>query len=96
MWEHTSPAFLLEFFRRTKLFYRWEGYGEKRRFLHLIEYALSQRCKSREALDFLCAHDNTYILYDILFENKTLSTPESVINIRSLNGGSKVVESERI
>lgn len=45
--------------------------------LELIEYVLSQRCKSREELQFLCAHGNTYLLYDYMGSEYLikLSTP---------------------
>ena len=36
----------------------------KSTILELIEYTLSQRCKSPETLDFLCAHGNVFILYE--------------------------------
>lgn len=31
--------------------------------LEILEYALSQRCISKEKLDFICAHGNVYVLY---------------------------------
>lgn len=31
--------------------------------LEMIEYSLSQRCKSSSILDLICSHGNTYILY---------------------------------
>lgn len=32
--------------------------------LEILEYVLSQRCESEELLDFICAHGNTWVLYD--------------------------------
>ncbi|MGF7060778.1 Spaf_1101 family AAA-like ATPase [Brassicibacter mesophilus] len=32
--------------------------------LEILEYVLSQRCESEGLLDFICAHGNTWVLYD--------------------------------
>ena len=32
--------------------------------LEILEYVLSQRCESDRLLDFICAHGNTWVLYD--------------------------------
>lgn len=32
--------------------------------LQILEYVLSQRCESKELLDFICAHGNTWVFYD--------------------------------
>ncbi|AGA67860.1 putative ATPase [Desulfitobacterium dichloroeliminans LMG P-21439] len=32
--------------------------------LEILEYVLSQRCESEKLLDFICAHGNTWVLYD--------------------------------
>ncbi|AHF05822.1 Spaf_1101 family AAA-like ATPase [Desulfitobacterium metallireducens] len=32
--------------------------------LEILEYVLSQRCESERLLDFICAHGNTWVLYD--------------------------------
>lgn len=58
----TQP-FCLNFSDELNCFIGGRGTG-KSTVLELIEYALSQRCKSREALEFLCAHGNTYVLYE--------------------------------
>jgi len=58
-----AQSFCMSFSDELNCFIGGRGTG-KSTVLELIEYALSQRCKSREALDFLCAHDNTYILYE--------------------------------
>lgn len=59
----TLQAFCMNFSDELNCFIGGRGTG-KSTVLELIEYALSQRCKSHKALGFLCAHGNTYILYE--------------------------------
>ena len=32
--------------------------------LEILEYVMSQRCESEQLLDFICAHGNTWVLYE--------------------------------
>jgi hypothetical protein len=59
----STQPFCMNFSDELNCFIGGRGTG-KSTVLELIEYALSQRCKSKENLGFLCDHGNTYILYE--------------------------------
>jgi len=63
--KETNKGFCLNFSDALNCFIGGRGTG-KSTVLEMIEYTLSQRCKSVESLDFLCNHGNAFILYEYL------------------------------
>ncbi len=59
----STQPFCMNFSDELNCFIGGRGAG-KSTVLELIEYILGQRCKSKEELEFLCAHGNAYILYE--------------------------------
>lgn len=57
-----AEAFSLKFSAALNCIIGGRGTG-KSTVLEVLEYALSQRCATKEKLDFICKHGNVYILY---------------------------------
>lgn len=57
-----GTAFCLKFSPALNCLIGGRGTG-KSSVLEILEYALSQRCLTKEKLNFICAHGNVYILY---------------------------------
>ncbi|MDD4437402.1 MAG: chromosome segregation protein SMC [Tissierellia bacterium] len=55
--------FCLNFSDALNCFVGGRGTG-KSSVLEILEYVLNQRCESEKLLDFICAHGNTWVLYD--------------------------------
>ena len=58
-----SEAFCITFSRALNCLIGGRGTG-KSTVLEMLEYVLSQRCTSESLLEYLCAHGNTWILYE--------------------------------
>ena len=58
-----SKAFCVTFSRALNCIIGGRGTG-KSTVLEMLEYVLSQRCSSEGLLEYLCAHGNTWILYE--------------------------------
>lgn len=61
--DESEKPFCMNFSDELNCFIGGRGTG-KSTILELIEYVLSQRCKSEDTLEFLCSHGNTFILYE--------------------------------
>lgn len=58
-----TDAFCITFSRALNCLIGGRGTG-KSTVLEMLEYVLSQRCSSETLLDFICAHGNTWVLYE--------------------------------
>lgn len=59
----TNSGFLIKFSNELNCLIGGRGTG-KSTVLEIIEYVLSQYCKSESTLDFICLNGNTWILYN--------------------------------
>lgn len=65
--EDKTDAFCLNFSDALNCIIGGRGTG-KSSVLKILEYVLSQRCDNEKALEFICAHGNTWVLY--VYNNK--------------------------
>ncbi|MEG0618943.1 MAG: chromosome segregation protein SMC [Bacilli bacterium] len=59
-----KDPFVINFSKSLNCFIGGRGTG-KSSVLEIMQYVLSQRCKSAEMLEFICKHGNTWLLYEL-------------------------------